>query len=192
MKKFVYGLILMLLVVLGRPGLYAAALDDSSPFLGLEGQSLSEAEMEDIVGGLPRCCHHPRYDAIEDGCLNNKGQKYDEGYNDCDIWIENVLMEKGINIASKWGSAKSTSVRNHRERVKNQLSTTQPEGWSIMIIDESHVAITRLNPNGSIDIFHQGRNRGSDNKEVWEARGYSYSNRNQMKWDGKIEYWAFQ
>lgn len=190
MKKFVYGLILMLLVVLGRPGLYAAALDDSSPFLGLEGQSLSETEMEDIVGGLPRCCHHPRYDAIEDKCLNNKGQAYDAGINDCDIWAENNLKQAGYDIANKWGSAKTTSVKGHMEKLKGELTNTAPKGWSIEFIDNTHVALVRVNEDGSADLFHQGFNKETVTTKAWQgSRGYHYENANGVNWGDNRSFW---
>jgi hypothetical protein len=192
MKKLLYGLILMLLVALGRPGVYATTLDDSTPFGGLEGKSLTETEMEGIVGGLPRCCHHPRYDAIEDKCLNNKGQGYDEGINDCDIWAENNLYQAGHNIATKWGSAKTTSVKGHMEKLKGQLTDTAPLGWSIEFINNSHVALVRVNDDGSAYLFHQGYNAATSSSEAWEgARGYHYSNSRSAYWGDNPKFWKF-
>ncbi|MDX9826296.1 MAG: hypothetical protein RBT73_00990 [Spirochaetia bacterium] len=192
MKKIVYGLILILFVVSGRVGLAAAALDDSSPFSVLEGEYLTEAEMEDIVGGLPRCCHDPQYDAIEDKCLNNKGQKYEKAINDCDIWTENNLSQAGYNIASKWGPAKTTSVKGHMEKLKGELTDTAPIGWSIEFIDNSHVALVRVNEDGSADLFHQGNNAGRTPEEDWEgARGYHYSNAKSAYWGKTRSFWNF-
>lgn len=192
MKKLVYGTILVVLVFLSRPAWAASATEADIPaiFFQLDGESLSQADMEDILGGLPRCCHLSNYDNIEDKCLNNKGQSYLAGENDCDIWIENVLNQGGIDIASRWGSAKNTSIRDHRQRIVKQLRKTQPKGWSIMIIDASHAALTKLNDDGSIDIYHQGQNLNSDGSTTWESRGHHYNNKNEMGWKGSIEYWA--
>lgn len=193
MKKLVYGLILMMVVALCHDGVAAAALNDSAPFLGLDGVFLTAAEMEGIVGGLPRCCHHPRYDAIEDKCLNNKGQKYNGGVNDCDIWAENNLREAGIDIASKWGPAKTTSVRGHMEKLKGELTATAPLGWSIEFIDNTHVALVRVNEDGSADLYHQGYNAVTPYSEAWEgSRGYHYRNSRSAYWGDTPRFWKFR
>ncbi|MDX9828123.1 MAG: hypothetical protein RBT73_10305, partial [Spirochaetia bacterium] len=179
-------------VVSGRVGLAAAALDDSSPFSVLEGEYLTEAEMEDIVGGLPRMCHHPQYDAIEDKCLNNKGQEYLGGINDCDIWAENNLHAAGYEIATKWGSAQSKSVKQHIETLKGQLTDSAPLGWSIEFINNSHVALVRVNSDGSADLFHQGYNAATPNSDAWEgSRGYHYSNAKSAYWGDNPKFWKF-
>lgn len=190
MKKIFYGLMLMLVIFLGHEGAAAATMDEPMPFFGLEGQSLTEAEMEGIVGGLPRMCHHPRYDAIEDKCLNNKGQDYDAGTNDCDIWAESNLNQAGYDIASKWGPAKTTSVKGHMEKLKGELTDTAPLGWSIEFIDNSHVALVRVNDDGSADLFHQGFNKATKTTEEWQgSRGYHYENSEGANWGKRRSFW---
>jgi hypothetical protein len=192
MKKLVYGLILVLVIVLGREGAAAATLDDSAPFFGLEGESLTASEMEDIVGGLPRLCHNPCYDAIEDKCLNNKGQNYLGGVNDCDIWAESNLKLAGFEIDKKWGSARSKSVKQHMATLKDQLSDTAPLGWSIEFINYSHVALVRVNQDGSADLFHQGYNAATPYSEAWEgSRGYHYQNSRSAYWGENPKFWKF-
>lgn len=194
MKKLVYSAILVLLVFLGRPAWAASATEADNPamFLELEGESLSQAEMEDILGGLPRCCHLSNYDNIEDKCLNNKGQVYEKSINDCDIWLENVLLQGGIDISAIWGAAKSTSVSRHSELLRGKLSTTAPLGWSIEIIDNSHVALVRINKDGSADLFHQGYNAGTNPTNGWEgSKGYHYSDSKKVNWGNSRRFWKF-
>lgn len=190
MKKLAYGLMLMLVIVLGREGAAAGTLDDPTPFFGLEGESLTVTEMEDIVGGLPRLCHNPRYDAIEDKCLNNKGQNYLGGVNDCDIWAESNLMQAGYDIASTWGPAKTTSVKGHIEKLKGKLTDTAPIGWSIEFIDNSHVVLVRVNEDGSADLFHQGLNKATATTKEWQgSRGYHYENPKGVNWGKNRSFW---
>ncbi len=193
MKKLMYGTILVVLVFLGRPARAASATEVDIPvmFLELEGENLSQADMEDILGGLPRCCHLRNYDNIEDKCLNNKGQSYLAGENDCDIWIENVLRQGGIEISGIWGNARNTSVKGHIKALKGRLRRTASTGWNIQIIDESHVTLVRVNEDGSADLFHQGFNRGSSESAAWQgSKGYHYSNANSANWGDSRYFWA--
>jgi len=192
MKKLVYGTILVVLVFLSRPAWAASATEADIPaiFFQLDGESLSQADMEDILGGLPRCCHLSNYDNIEDKCLNNKGQSYLAGENDCDIWIENVLQQSGIDISDVWGSARNTSVKGHLKALKGKLRKNASLGWNIQIIDESHVALVRVNKDGSADLFHQGFNRGSPESAAWQgSRGYHYTNANSANWGDSRYFW---
>jgi hypothetical protein len=158
----------------------------------LDGQPLALMEMEEATGGLPRCCRDLDYDPIEDKCLNNKGQEYEKGTNDCDIWIEKVLRQAGIEISSKWGPAFSTDVKGHVQILSGQLLKEAPQGWSIEIIDGSHVALIRVNANGSADLYHQGLNGRTSTTEKWEgSRGYHYENVSTACWGDSPRFWGF-
>ncbi len=194
MKKLVYGTILVVLVFLSRPAWAASATEADIPaiFFQLDGESLSQADMEDILGGLPRCCHLSNYDNIEDKCLNNTGQLYEPSINDCDIWIENVLKKGGIDISRRWGSASNTSVKGHVEKLRGQLVDRAPIGWSIEIIDNIHVALIRVNSDGSADVFHQGYNASTPTSEEWNgSRGRHYTNAASAQWGKSRKYWKF-
>ena len=156
----------------------------------LEGFLLDAFAMEEIEGGLPRACHDPNYDPIENACLNNKGQKYVSGENDCDIWAEKVLRESGKDITSIWGSAKTTTISGHRVKLAKQLKNDAPQGWSIQIIDSGHVALMRVNSDGSADLYHQGENRNLDSTVTWESRGYHYSNVRNARWGNERKFWG--
>jgi hypothetical protein len=172
----------------------AAAQDGGSGGIEIEldGQPLALAEMEEATGGLPRGCRDLDYDPIEDKCLNNKGQEYEKGTNDCDIWVEKVLGQAGIEISSKWGAAFSTDVKGHVQILSGQLLKEAPLGWSIEIIDEGHVALVRVNTDGSADLYHQGLNRRTSTTEKWEgSRGYHYENASSACWGDSSRFWGF-
>jgi hypothetical protein len=172
----------------------AAAQDGGSGGIEIElnGQPLALAEMEEATGGLPRCCRDLDYDPIEDKCLNNKGQPYKENENDCDIWIENNLKQSCIDIASKWGSASSTTVPEHLKNLFGQMVSEAPLGWSIEFIDGTHVALIRVNNDGSADIFHQGFNKATSTAAMWEgSRGYHYENAHSAYWGNNPQFWGF-
>ncbi|MHB9152886.1 MAG: hypothetical protein ACYC2S_09530, partial [Spirochaetales bacterium] len=162
--------------------------------IDLEGQSLQVLEMEEIIGGLPRCCHDPEYDAIEDKCLNNKGQRYKEGVNDCDIWVETVLKQAGVDVSSAWGSARTTTAKGHETILSSKLTDNPPLGWSIEIADSNHVSLVRVNVDGSVDVYHQGMNINCDMTVAWESRGKNFSNNNFLRrgnGNNERKYWDF-
>ena len=170
---------------IGAQGAGAAAIE-------LEGRPLAEVEMEEVTGGLPRCCDDLDYDPIEDKCLNNKGQPYEANGNDCDIWVENVLKQACIDISGIWGAASRTTVGGHEAILVDRLVSIAPAGWSIEIIDGSHVALIRVNTDGSADIFHQGHNRATDTMEAWDgSRGYHYESARSAYWgDTAPRFWG--
>ncbi|MCX7028083.1 MAG: hypothetical protein NT061_11540 [Spirochaetes bacterium] len=149
------------------------------------------SEMEEVTGGLPRCCRDLDYDPIEDKCLNNKGQAYVEGRNDCDIWVENVLKQACIDISPIWGAASRTTIKGHEAILIDKLVDVAPTGWSIEIIDDSHVALIKVNADGSADLYHQGENRNLDSTTTWESRGYHYSDANDHCWGNSRRYWDY-
>jgi len=189
-KLFLVGL-MAALAICGVSALEGGERRGDSDFL-LAGMPLNEAEMDAAEGGLPRCCHDAEYDPIEDKCLNNKGQKYVKGDNDCDIWVENVLSEAGYNIASRWGSAKTTSVAEHMRILAGQLLDEAPKGWSIEFVDRDHVALIRVNDDGSAEVYHQGYNYKTPTTEAWDgSRGYHYSEVKDHSWGDRRAYWDF-
>lgn len=189
-KLFLVGLMIVL-AICGVSALEGGERGADAEFL-LAGMPLGEAEMDAAEGGLPRCCHDAEYDPIEDKCLNNKGQEYERGGNDCDIWVENVLSEAGYDIASRWGSAKSTSVDGHMKILAGQLIDKAPAGWSIEFIDRDHVALIRVNGDGSADVFHQGYNYKTPTTKAWDgSRGYHYSEVKAHAWGERRAYWDF-
>ena len=159
MKKLLAVFMLFVLVALT---VAAQEMNASIFLIDIEGVPLQLSELADTLGGLPRCCHDLDYDPIEDKCLNNKGQKYIDGVNDCDTWVEKVLSQAGIDISSRWGNAKITTVSGHVSILAEQLKGKMPDGWNIEIIDTNHVALTRVNKDGSADVYHQGKNRNED------------------------------
>lgn len=191
MKKPFLVCLMAALAICGVSALEGGTRGGDAQFL-LAGMALSEEEMGAVEGGLPRCCHDANYDPIEDKCLNNKGQEYERGENDCDIWVENVLSEAGYDIASRWGSAKSTSVDGHMKILAGQLIDEAPAGWSIEFIDRDHVALIRVNDNGSADVFHQGKNMATEVSEEWKgSRGYHYIKARAHSWGKSRKYWDF-
>lgn len=195
MKRRLYSFFVILLFVFGGSGQAVSALEltgDILRVIDLEGLTLGTSEMDGILGGLPRCCHDSNYDPIEDKCLNNKGQKYVEGINDCDIWVETVLRQAGIDISAQWGSAKDTRIKGHQKLLSMKLQNSAPLGWSIQIIDEAHIALIRINKDGSADVYHQGYNEKTDVTEPWEgSRGYHYKNYKSAFWGKDRSFWAF-
>jgi hypothetical protein len=189
-KLFLMGLAATL-AVCGVSALEGGERGVDAQFL-LSGMPLNEAEMDSVEGGLPRCCHDAEYDPIEDKCLNNKGQKYLKGENDCDIWVENVLSEAGYDIANRWGSARTTSVDGHMRILAAQLMENAPKGWSIEFIDRDHVTLIRVNSDGSADVYHQGYNYKTPTTEAWDgSRGYHYVDTNLHTWGERRRYWDF-
>ena len=191
MKKLIAFLILAALAVYGITAQNSIA---AFAHIDLEGQSLQLSEMEEIIGGLPRCCHDPEYDAIEDKCLNNKGQPYREGTNDCDIWVENVLRQAGVDVSSAWGSARATTAKGHETILSSKLTDKAPLGWSIEIADSNHVSLVRVNADGSVDVYHQGMNINCDTTVTWESRGKNFSNNAFLRrgnGNNERKYWDF-
>ena len=195
MKKKFCSVILIAVFVFGLISMQASAedlTDESMVAIDLDGLPLGASEMDEIFGGLPRGCHDPDYDPIEDKCLNNKGQRYKEGVNDCDIWVETVLKQAGTDISNRWGSASSTSVAGHVKILSGQLLDQPPLGWSIEIIDDGHVALVRVKADGTADLYHQGVNRRTPKTEKWEgSRGYQYRNTRNACWGAKSRFWDF-
>ena len=191
MKKLFLAGLIAALAICGVPALEGGARGGNAEFL-LAGMPLSEAEMGAVEGGLPRCCHDVEYDPIEDKCLNNKGQKYERGVNDCDIWVEKILRDAGVDIASRWGRAKATSVKEHMKILAGKLIDKAPKGWSIEFVDNDHVALIRVNDDGSADVYHQGFNYKTPTTVAWEgSRGYHYSQVEAHTWGDRRMYWNF-
>lgn len=191
MKKLLLVGLAAALAVCGVSALEGGERGEDAQFL-LAGMPLNEAEMGAVEGGLPRCCHDAEYDPIEDKCLNNKGQVYERGENDCDIWVENVLSEAGYDIASRWGSAKTTSVDGHMKILADQLTDEAPKGWSIEFIDREHVTLVRVNDDGSAEVYHQGINAKTAELKEWKgSRGYHYVKSSMHKWGSNRKYWDF-
>ena len=191
MKKLFLAGLMAALAVCGVSALEGGGRGGDAQIL-LAGMPLNEAEMGAVEGGLPRCCHDANYDPIEDKCLNNKGQEYERGLNDCDIWVENVLSEAGYDIAGRWGSAKSTSVDGHMKILAGKLMDEAPKGWSIEFIDRDHVALVRVNDDGSSDVFHQGKNMATEVSKEWKgSRGYHYAQARSHAWGNSRKYWDF-
>ncbi len=161
----------------------------------LEGLLLDDTAMEAIEGGLPRACHHPEYDKLDNSCLNNKGQKYIDGVNDCDIWLEETVENAGYNIRNRWGPAKDTKVKGHEKILANELTDTPPKGWSIEFIsygpENGHVALVNLKDDGSADVYHQGSYINSSGVETWESHGIHYPNIKSHRWGESRKYWDF-
>ncbi len=195
MEKKFCCVLLIAVFFFGLSGLEVSAEDltgELTAVIDLDGLPLGTLEMNEIFGGLPRCCHDPEYDPIEDKCLNNKGQRYKEGVNDCDIWVETVLKQAGTDISNQWGSASSTSVAGHVKILSDQLLDQPPLGWSIEIIDDGHVALVRVKADGSADLYHQGLNRRTPTTEKWEgSRGYQYRNSRNACWGNRSRFWDF-
>ena len=188
------GLIVLVFLGASSPALFATeSTGDILNAIDLAGQSMDVTEMDEILGGLPRACHDPKYDPIENACLNNKGQVYVDGVNDCDIWVETVLKQAGVDISSSWGKASSTSVSGHAKKLSGKLSNKAPEGWSVEFIDGSHVALVRVNEDGSADLFHQGTNRETRTTQKWKgSRGYNYKKASSAYWgDESRKFWDF-
>lgn len=191
MKKLLLVGLMAVLAICGVSALEGGERGADAEFL-LAGMPLNDAEMDAAEGGLPRCCHDAQYDPIEDKCLNNKGQEYERGENDCDIWVENVLGEAGYDIASRWGSAKTTSVDGHMKILAGQLLDEAPAGWSIEFIDRDHVALIRVNDDGSAEVFHQGKNAETAVSREWKgSRGYHYVQARSHAWGNSRKYWDF-
>ena len=146
-----------------------------------------------LIIGQRKTSTNLNYDPIGDKCLNNKGQAYENGINDCDIWVEKVLGLAGIDISGLWGPASSTDVAGHVRILSEQLLSQAPAGWSIEIIDGSHVALVKVNGDGSADLYHQGNNRGTPTTEWWQgSRGYHYENAGSAYWgDSAPRFWGF-
>lgn len=191
MKKLLLVGMIAAFVVGGVFALEGGERGEDAEFL-LAGMPLNELEMGAVAGGLPRCCHNADYDPIEDKCLNNKGQEYERGENDCDIWVENVLSEAGYDISNRWGNAKTTSVDGHMRILAGQLIDKAPKGWSIEFVDKDHVALIRVNDDGSADVYHQGKNAETAVLKEWKgSRGYHYNQTKAHAWGNSRKYWDF-
>jgi hypothetical protein len=198
MKRSRWWVVFAFLVLLGASTELAFATESVGGLLtaiDLEGKIMDAIEMEEILGGLPRACHDPNYDPIENACLNNKGQKYIDGVNDCDIWAEKVLGEAGISIVNRWGPAKTTKVKGHEIILANELSNVAPAGWSVEVIsygsESGHIALVRTNNNGSADVYHQGSYINSSGVETWESHGIHYPSAKSHRWGKNRSYWDF-
>lgn len=204
MKKIVGIFIFAALMVSGVSALEAAAERAIAPaaaareaaaglaaVVELEGLPLAAAELEETIGGLPRCCSNLNYDSLEDKCQNNKGQRYKKGKNDCDIWVEKRCRDAGEDISDRWGPAADTEVKDHARILKDELQDSPAKGWNIVIIDDEHIALMRYNANGSADVYHQGKNKNADSTITEESRGYYYNSVNDFRWGNNRKYWKF-
>ena len=163
------------------------------PSIVLEGFLLDDSDMEKIEGGLPRACRDLKYDSLENSCLNNKGQDYQDAKNDCDIWLEDRVKDSGKDISKRWDPAATTTVAGHMKKLEGQLLDEAPLGWSVEFIDGSHVALVRVNEDGSADIYHQGQNRETPTTKRWKgSRGYHYSEARSAYWGKQsTKFWKF-
>jgi len=197
MKNLRCWAIFVVFVAFGITAQTAFATEPSEvivPSIVLEGFLLDDATMEEIEGGLPRACHDPKYDPYFNSCMNKKGQKYNDGVNDCDIWAQETLKDGGMDISGRWRDAHSTSVAEHMKILSGELTDEMPLGWSIEFIDNNHVALVRRNDDGSADLFHQGYNSKTPTTEAWEgSRGYHYKDAKSARWGKKNspKFWDF-
>jgi hypothetical protein len=76
------------------------------------------------------------------------------------------------------------------ERLKGELTATAPLGWSIEFIDNTHVALVRVNEDGSADLYHQGFNKATPTSKAWQgSRGYHYPNSEGVNWGTIRSFW---
>jgi hypothetical protein len=108
---------------------------------------------------------------------NHTYENYQEGINDCDIWIETVLNEAGINLPDSWSAANDTTVATHIQEMEKELPDTPGQGTNIVFLGETHVLMIGLNEDGTVDAAHQGHNQAEDsNGNNWYSRPFQYNN----------------
>jgi len=130
------------------------------------------------------------YELILISVTQKLGQEYIPGINDCDIWVEDVFFYAGINLSSRWGPARSTTVSGHTGRIADELSPIPDMEWNVFFQGYNHTGIIKVNMNGSVDIFHNGWNPD----EIWESRTYHYISVEEFerRWSGQKVYWPIK
>jgi RHS repeat-associated protein len=129
----------------------------------------------------------PTNELIFISIMQKLGEEYISGVNDCDIWIEDAFSNAGINLSDLWGPSQSTSIDTHMKIIANELSKIPAETWDVFFQNRDHAGIIRINNDGSIDVFHNGRNPG----DIWESRAYHYNSVKEfeIRWSGGKQYW---
>ena len=102
-----------------------------------------------------------------DNAEKNKGQNYQSGKNDCDIWLENNTAGTKIDLVKGWGAASSTTADGHKGRAgKGQADPSI--GLNFVVMQDtravpakdkvpSHVVSVFLKSDGSVKVYEMDR-----------------------------------
>ncbi|AEJ20317.1 hypothetical protein [Gracilinema caldarium] len=103
--------------------------------------------------------------AINDSINSHSNEQYIYGKNDCDIWVEKVLKDAGIDISYIWGSAISNDVDQHEKMLEGKTANVPQTGFSVVLMTDhkptnnfiSHTGILELHSDGSCTLYQHSR-----------------------------------
>jgi hypothetical protein len=164
-----------------------------------EGTSLNERTFEAIFG-------KPEEKEIDQKILDSAERHLDEKYiprddgkeywpvtletpqNQCDDWVEKVLLNAGVTMPTGWRSAQATTVVNQIKYNGHLFQKSPSLGWNILLMQNKddkyqtgHAALIYLHSNGTMDMYQQGHHSWYSNVQ------YNYN----PEADGSIsrDYW---
>jgi hypothetical protein len=126
-------------------------------------------------------------DKYRSTAVSHLNEEYVFGVNDCDIWVEKISSEAGRDISSEWGVAKNSTVKDHLDLLGNKLKDKPNPGVNVFSQGDEHVGYIIVNPNGSVEIYHQGWNTG----DIWESQRKEYPSFTifESTWSKQKKYW---
>jgi hypothetical protein len=140
---------------------------------------------------------------------DNLGQEYKRGENDCDIWIERVLIQAGIDPREFFaGPASGKSVEEHIAAAvergvipveKLAPNIDLPEGVYVVFMGASarglreHAGLLFVNRDGTVNLYHSSSDRtGLPEGAVPTSRVERYDNVNFFQRDFSYELFYYQ
>lgn len=89
------------------------------------------------------------------------------GKYDCDIWVEKVLKENGVDI-SVWGSASSNDVAAHEKNLNGKTTDTPTGTWNVVLMTDSdvftvnHALLMESHSDGSVTVYQHSRDTSAN------------------------------
>jgi len=113
--------------------------------------------------------------AINNSINIHSNESYIYGKDDCDIWVENVLKDAGIDISYLWGSAECNDVDQHEKKLEGKKTNVPQTGFSVVLMTDhkptnnfiSHTGILELHSDGSCTLYQHSRS--SELKENYSS-----------------------
>ncbi len=124
---------------------------------------------------------------IEKAVNNHLDEEYVRGTNDCDIWVEKVLKEAGVDLPEEWKDAKDTTVEKHREDMKYILTDKPSAGTNIGLSDEGHAILLHLNEG---DDFEGASVEVAHNSSISEIFDYDNMQHFNESFAGTYTFWS--
>ncbi|MBN2736018.1 MAG: DUF4157 domain-containing protein [Spirochaetales bacterium] len=161
----------------------------------LLGRSSTKESEKKIDKGLDQRILAAIENHMPEDYIPNPNQKADKDHpvNNCDIWLETILMEANVVLPKNWKPAITTNVDTHIKNLSKELLKVPAIGWNIVLMQDSegslsyanaktqgkhnddkvvkadsHAALIRKNDNGTIEMFQMGGNIYKTNKNKYD------------------------